>query len=190
MPRLDSVLTLLVAIGLLLVSTAVMADDKAATRDALRQMRKETLDQLYKENPQARSQIRSAAGYAVFEVAGVHILFLGGSGGRGIVKDNLTGRDTYMNMGAVAGGLGVGFQDTRTVLIFKNRKILKDFLEKGWTFGGDARITAQVDGKGGSVGELETPEGIIIYQLTQAGLSAKATVQGTKFWRDPDLNAK
>ncbi|HPB76362.1 MAG TPA: YSC84-related protein [Chromatiaceae bacterium] len=190
MPRLDSVLTLLVAIGLLLASVAGMADDKAASRDALRQMRKETLEQLYKENRQARNQIRSAAGFGVFEVAGVHILFVGGSGGRGVVKDNLTGRDTYMNMGAVAGGLGVGFQDTRTVLIFKKRKVLKDFLEQGWTFGGDARAIAQVEGKGGSVGELETPEGIIVYQLTKAGLSVKATVQGTKFWRDPDLNTK
>lgn len=188
MPRSDSVLTLLAAIGLLLASVAGMADDKSATRDALRQMRKETLAQLYKENPQARNQIRGAAGYGVFAVTGVHVLFLGGSGGRGVVKDNLTGKDTYMNMGAVAGGLGVGFQDTRTVLIFKKRKVFKDFLERGWTFGGDARATAQVEGKGGSVGELETPEGISIYQLTQTGLSAKATVQGTKYWPDPDLN--
>jgi hypothetical protein len=39
----------LVAISLLLASVAGLADDKAATRAALRQMRPETLDQLYKD---------------------------------------------------------------------------------------------------------------------------------------------
>lgn len=188
MPSLDRLITLLVATWLLLAATATIADDLAETRDALRKMRQETLNQLYRDNPQARNQIRGAAGYGVFEVVGVHILFLGGSGGRGVVKDNLTGKDSYMNMGAVAGGLGVGFQDTRTVLIFKKRKVFKEFLEKGWTFGGDARATAQAEGQGGSVGEFETPEGITVYQLTKTGLNARATVQGTRYWNDPDLN--
>lgn len=179
---------LAMALCLLAMSAAGAADDAASIRDALRQMRKETLDQLYKEHPKARTQIRKAAGYGVFGVTGVQIFILGGSGGRGVVRDNLSGRDTYMKMGAVSGGLGVGVQDTRTVLIFRTRDVLKKFLEKGWTFGGETAATAKVEGKGGTAGELETPEGITIYQLTRTGLMAKGTVQGTKYWKDEELN--
>jgi lipid-binding SYLF domain-containing protein len=180
--------SLLVAVCLLGAGVAGGADDKATARDALRQMRKETLDQLYKENPKARTQIRKAAGYGVFGVTGVQLFIVGGSGGQGIVRDNLNGRDTYMKVGAVSGGLGLGFQDTRTVLIFQNREVLKQFLDKGWTFGGETAATAKVEGKGGTAGELETPEGIIVYQLTKTGLMAKGTVQGTKYWKDEELN--
>lgn len=189
MQRPDRLFAVLVMTVCLLAPGAVAAaDEKAAVRDALRDMRKATLDQLYKENPKARTQIRKAAGYGVFGVTGVQILFVGGSGGRGIVRDNLTGRDTYMKMGAVSGGLGVGFQDSRTVLIFRSRDVLKKFLDKGWTFGGETAATAKVEGRGGSAGELETPEGIAVYQLTKTGLMAKGTVQGTKYWKDDELN--
>lgn len=189
MKRPDRFLAALFAAACLLVAaTAGAADDKATARNALRDMRKETLEQLYKESPNAKKQIRGAAGYAVFGVTGLHILLVGGSGGSGVVKDNLTGRDTYMKMGAVSGGLGVGFEDTRTVLIFKKREVLKEFLEKGWTFGGEAEATAKAEGKGGTVGELETPEGIVVYQLTKTGLMAKGAVKGTKYWKDDELN--
>ncbi len=180
--------SLLMAICLLGAGVAGAADHKASAREALRQLRKETLDQLYKENPKAKTQIRKAAGYGVFGVTGVQFLIVGGSGGQGIVRDNLNGRDTYMKVGAVSGGLGLGFQDARTVLIFKNREVLKQFLDKGWTFGGETAATAKVEGKGGSAGELETPEGITVYQLTKTGLMAKGTVQGTKYWKDEELN--
>ena len=179
---------LLMAVGLLVAGTASAADDKASAREALRQMRKETLEQLYQQDPKARTQIRKAAGYGVFGVTGVQFFIVGGSGGQGIVRDNLSGRDTYMKMGAVSGGLGLGFQDTRTVLIFKNRDVLKQFLDKGWAFGGETAATAKVEGKGGTAGELETPEGITVYQLTKTGLMAKGTVQGTKYWKDEELN--
>ena len=100
------------------------------------------------------------------------------------MRDNLNSRDTYMKMSAVAGGLGIGFEDTRTVLIFKKRAVLKEFLDKGWTFGGETAAAATVDGKGGATGELESPQGITIYQFTKTGLMAKGSVQGAKYWKD------
>ncbi len=162
--------------------------DAAAARAALRDMRKETLAALYKEDPKARVAIRGAAGYAVFESAGAHIFFLGGSGGRGILRDNLTGKETFMRMGAVRAGLGVGFEDLRTVLVFKNRKILQEFLDNGWTFGGDAAAVARADGKGGGGREVEIKEGIGVYQLTRTGAMARGSVAGTKYWKDEELN--
>jgi lipid-binding SYLF domain-containing protein len=74
------------------------------------------------------------------------------------------------------------------VLIFTNRKVLKEFLEKGWTFGGETAAVAKVEGKGGQAGELESPQGITVYQLAKSGLMAKGSVQGTKYWKDDALN--
>lgn len=162
--------------------------DRDQARAALRQMRKDTLADLYQEEPKARVSIRGAAGYAVFESAGAHVLFVGGSGGRGIVRDNLTGKDTFMRMGAVRAGLGIGFEDVRTVLVFKKRATLQEFLEQGWTFGGETAAVAAAEGKGGGGREIETKAGIGVYQLTKTGLVARGALAGTKYWKDEELN--
>ena len=31
-------------------------------------------------------------------------------------------------------------------------------------------------------------DGIRVYQLTESGLALQATIQGTKYWKDPELN--
>lgn len=197
-PKLVERLIAILILALFLAVAPVAADAQGApesksvskdeTRAALRDMRKETLDRLYKEEPRARVSIRGAAGYAVFESAGAHILFLGGSGGRGIVRNNLTGKDTFMRMGAVRAGLGVGFEDVRTVLVFKDRDVLNQFLEKGWTFGGETAAVAKAEDAGVGRRETEAYKGIEIFQITQAGLAARGTVAGTKYWKDEELN--
>lgn len=181
-------LLLLVGLSLAPAGAGDNQPDKATLQADLRKMRTDTLDQLYRENPKARKEVRAAAGYGVFSIGGAQLLFVGGSGGRGIVRDNLTGKDTFMKVGSVSAGLGVGFKDTRLVLIFSNRTVLKDFLDKGWTFGGETAAVAKADDKGGSTGELESPQGIKVYPLTQTGLMAKGTVEGTKYWKDEGLN--
>jgi lipid-binding SYLF domain-containing protein len=91
-------------------------------------------------------------------------------------------------MGAVRAGLGVGFEDLRTVLVFKKRNVLKAFLENGWTFGGDAAAVAEMDGKGAGGREVETKDGILIYQITKTGAIVCGSVAGTRFWKDEELN--
>jgi lipid-binding SYLF domain-containing protein len=172
----------------LLLAFPVLADDKEAARDELRAMRKDTLAQLYQESPAAKKEVRAAAGYGVFGVFGAQVLLLGGSGGRGIVRHNLTGRDTYMRVGSVSAGLGLGFQDQRTVLIFKHRDILKKFLDEGWVFSGEAAAVAKQNGQGDSANDMASLYGIKVYQLTKNGLIAQGTVQGTKYWKDDELN--
>jgi lipid-binding SYLF domain-containing protein len=184
MPRLKPLLGLALLAALL----PAHADDKSAAQAELRAMRKEALDLLYKENPRTKKEIRAAAGYGVFGVLGAQVLLLGGGGGRGLVRDNLTGRDTFMRVGSVSAGLGVGFKDARTVLVFKSRDTLKQFLEKGWVFSGEAQAVAKSEGKGNNAEDMNAPLGIQVYQLTQTGLMAHGSLQGTKYWKDEELN--
>jgi hypothetical protein len=67
-------------------------------RHAIIDMKKDTLTELYRVKPQARSQIKKASGYAVFSDANINIIFASFGGGHGVVKNNKTGKHTYMNV--------------------------------------------------------------------------------------------
>lgn len=42
--------------------------------------------------------------------------------------------------------------------------------------------------QGGAVGGEVTVDNVTIYPMTEAGLALQATVNGTRYWRDDDLN--
>ena len=42
--------------------------------------------------------------------------------------------------------------------------------------------------KGAAVGGEITASNVTIYQLTETGLALQATVKGTKYWKDDNLN--
>lgn len=73
--------------------------------------------------------------------------------------------------------------------VFKNKVVFNDFIEKGWEFGGSADATAKSGEKGEAIGgEAYFEDDIIIYQMTEAGVALQATISGTKYQKDSDLN--
>jgi lipid-binding SYLF domain-containing protein len=91
-------------------------------------------------------------------------------------------------MGEVGLGLGFGVKDFRAVFVFEDTQTLRDFVDNGWTFGAQADAAAKAGDRGAaSAGEVVI-DNIRIYQLTESGLALQATVKGTKFWKDGDLN--
>lgn len=182
-------LCLLAATGLLLSAcTSNLGETPAQKRQAIRDMRQEVLEELYQLKPDVRTQIRSAAGYGVFSNLNVKIIFASGGGGYGIVRDNASGGDTYMKMGEVGLGLGLGIKDFRAVFVFHNKATLDQFVNSGWAFGAQADAAAKASDKGGAVGAEAQAGNITIYQLTETGLALQATVKGTKYWKDDSLN--
>lgn len=157
-------------------------------RHAILDMKNETLSDLYKVHPQARSQIAKAPGYAVFSDANVNVIFASFGGGYGVVKNNKTGRHTYMKMGEIGIGLGLGVKDFRAVFIFHDYETMNQFIESGWEFGGHADAAAKASDKGAAVGGEILLDNITIYQLTESGLALQATVKGTKYWKYDALN--
>lgn len=177
------------AISLILSSCSTTGGNTPPTkRQAILSMREQVLSDLYKNHPQARTEIASAPGYAVFSNWNVYLLFVSGGSGHGIVKDNKTGKNTYMKMGVAGIGLGLGLKDFRAVFIFNKRSVMEQFVNKGWEFGGQADAAAKAGEKGYAVGGEAVVSDITIYQLTESGLALQATVQGTKYWKDDDLN--
>ena len=179
--------------GLILISLSgcmsPKGDTMASKRQNAAQMRSETLAKLYEAHPQAKEQIRKAEGYGVFTNVGVKLIFLSAGNDRGIAHDNKTGRDIYMKMVTAGVGIGLGVKDFRGVFVFTTRAALRRFTEDGWDASAQADAAAQAGNKGGSfAGAFDVAPGIKLYQITQNGLALQATVQGTKYWRDADLN--
>jgi lipid-binding SYLF domain-containing protein len=164
--------------------------NNAAKRQNAGQMRSDTLAKLYQIHPQARQQIAKSAGYGVFSNVGVNLLLVSAGNGWGIVRNNRTGKDVYMKMVSAGLGLGLGAKDFRGVFVFTSKEALEQFTEKGWAANAQADATAK-DGKQGKeyTGAIDVAPGIKLYQLTERGLALQATIQGTKYWRDKDLNS-
>lgn len=156
-------------------------------RQSIEQMRASTLNTLYKEKPYAADTIERAAGYAVFSNANVNLIFASAGGGYGVVHSN-NGGVTYMKMGEIGLGLGLGAKDYRLVFVFHTKQALNRFVNDGWAFGGQMDAAAKAKEKGDAIGGEITVDNITIYQLTETGLALQATIKGTKFWRDDALN--
>jgi lipid-binding SYLF domain-containing protein len=156
-------------------------------RDAIQTMKRDVLNDLYEKKPDVRSQIATAAGYGVFSNANVYVLVVGAGGGHGVVEAK-GGKTTYMKMGEVGVGIGVGVKDYRLVMVFHTNDALDYFIKHGWSFGGQADAAAKAGDKGGAVGGEGIVNNITVYQITESGLALQATIKGTKFWTDDSLN--
>jgi lipid-binding SYLF domain-containing protein len=165
------------------------AEKNAKEQSGIRKMRDETLDELYKLNPEAKPGIENSAAVAVFSSLGINILLLSTARGGGIVRDTDSGEETFMRMMSAGGGFGLGVKDFRVVFVFHSEMSYQKFLESGWDFSGQGDAAAAVGDKGDSVGMAATvTQGTSIYQITENGLALQVTLQGTKYYRDKDLN--
>jgi len=162
----------------------------AAKRQDAMQMRNDTLDKLYRLHPDARQQIASAEGYGVFSNVGVNLILLSAGNGWGVVRDNRSGQDIYMKMVSAGIGIGLGVKDFRGVFVFTSREAFRRFTEHGWDASAQADAAAKAGRKGEAfAGAIEIAPGIKLYQITEHGLALQATIQGTKYWRDAELNS-
>lgn len=158
-------------------------------RNQVREMSQDALASLYEIAPGARDAIDQAEGYAVFSTFGIKLFFAGGTTGKGMVVNQRTHRQTFMQMAQVQGGLGFGVNKNRLIFVFTTRSALNNFIDQGWEFGGQGNLSAMASGKGSMFsGAASVAPGVFLYQITETGLSASLTVSGTKFFKDADLN--
>jgi lipid-binding SYLF domain-containing protein len=189
-PLLAGVLALLVLLPFSAPAAAAKPSPSERRKEILA-MRDEVLKELGKLDPAARSRLRKAEGYAVFSNVGVNLIFASAGGGTGVVVENglVSDTETYMRMATLGLGIGLGVKDFRAVFIFHDKEALKNFIEKGWDFSGQADAAAKSDKKGAAAGLAGTAiPGVEVIQITKNGVALQATLQGTKYWQDRDLN--
>jgi lipid-binding SYLF domain-containing protein len=87
-------------------------------------------------------------------------------------------------------GVQAGIQRRDLLIIFKTPAALAHFVDKGWEFGAGGAVGAGAGSKGnvgGGSGEQFVNDALF-YSLTDKGVEVGAGFQGTKFWKDKDLN--
>jgi len=182
--------SLLILLTLSIVSGCATSGSKPVSekRASVLKMRQEVLTEFFEKKPAVRNQVATEPGYAVFSNANINLLIASFGAGYGVVHNNRTRQDTYMNMSEVGLGLGAGIKDFRVLFVFHSEDALNYFINKGWTLGAQADATAKASDKGGEVNAEAIFSNISVYQLTKAGLALQATVKGTKFWKNKKLN--
>jgi len=187
-----TILTILSVMAILTLVSGCGLSEKltvAERQQLVGDMEKETLERLYREQPDTKDKIKEAAGYGTFSNANVNVILVSAGSGYGVVVDNATGQRTYMKMALGGVGFGLGVKDYRQVLIFKSKEMLDKFVERGWEFGGHADAAAKAGALGGELsGEGAIGKDIEAYSMTESGLALQATAAGTKYWKDKDLN--
>lgn len=171
--------------------TARAKDSPDEQRAKIHQTRDEVLRELYRLNPGAKAKIKKSVGYAVFSNVGINLVLASFAGGHGLVveKGMISDTETYMKMGSAGLGFGLGVKDFRAVFVFYDKAKLQAFVDKGWDFSAQADAAAKSGEKGGAAaGAGNLAEGVEVFQITKNGLALQATLQGTKYWKDKDLN--
>ncbi|MBV8142896.1 MAG: hypothetical protein JOZ60_12730 [Verrucomicrobia bacterium] len=174
----------------LLASGLLRAGDSAdEKRQKTRAMADETLTDLYKLDPPARDAIARSAGYAVFNNMGTNLFLLSTARGAGIAVNSETKSETFMKMISAGAGLGLGVKNYRVIFVFETSDALTKFIESGWDASGQADAAAKAGSKGGAYsGAASVAPGVWVYQITKNGLALQVTLQGTKYYKNDDLN--
>jgi len=77
------------------------------------------------------------------------------------------------------------------IFIFENDGALSNFLDSGWSGSAQTDAAAKVGTAGGAYsGAVEVAPGVWVYQITKNGVALQLTLQGTKYYKDDDLNKK
>jgi lipid-binding SYLF domain-containing protein len=204
-------IALFVAVGLLACATP-KGDTLSEQRRYVNDMRRQTLAELYRAQPDVRARLEAAPGYAVFSNVKVQIFTFGAGHGFGIAHDNRSKRDSYMRVAEVAAGIGAGVKDQRVVFVFHDAAAFRRFVDEGWEFGAEGEaaavsgdrgaalgakgsatagaVAAGATGRGGAEagGGTLVSEGVEVFQFTENGLALRANVTGTRYWKDAALN--
>jgi lipid-binding SYLF domain-containing protein len=77
------------------------------------------------------------------------------------------------------------------IFVFQNDKAFTTFLSSGWSGSAQTDAAAKAGDKGGALsGATEVAPGVWVYQITKNGIALQLTLQGTKYYKDDDLNKK
>lgn len=138
-------------------------------RQAVFEMRNDTLSQLFELRPAARAEIAQAAGYGVFEINGLNVILVDAHG-RGVVFDRASGgKPTFMQMTRTRIDADGTLSPYWQVLVFGDSQRLSDFIA--------------VDASS----EPASDSSIKVYRLSSRGVSVQAD-EDARYTRCPYLN--
>ena len=183
---------------MMLLSSIASADEEKSEKElkkiakeqkGIREMRSEVLKELYKDKAGSKQEVEDSVAVAAFSSLGINLFLFSTARGGGIVRETKTGEETFMRMFSLGGGFGMGVKDFRVVFIFHTQAAFDNFLSAGWDFAAQTDAAAKAGEEGDTAEAAGTiVDGVSLYQFTENGLALQATLQGTKYYKDKDLN--
>ena len=158
-------------------------EDKVAKRRDIDSGADAALTRLYSNAKGAKELAQRAQGILIFPRVLSGGLVVGGEFGDGVLRTG--GRpDGYYRL--VGGSLGwqAGAQSQAIVLMFLTQDALDGFRNSsGWTVGADASVAVANVGASGDIDTNTAKQSIVGFALTNAGLYAGLTLDGSKITR-------
>ena len=161
-------------------TTAARGGDPIAKRHGIDANVDSALARLYAQDPASREMVSKARGVLVFPSIVAAGFVVGGSYGEGALR--VHGRTAeYYSTAAGSVGLLAGAESKSVYLLFMTDEALAKFrASKGWTVGADASVTLLNVGASASVDSKTVKQEIVGYVLTNGGLMANVSLEGTK----------
>lgn len=138
------------------------------------------LTKLYAQVPGSRELVAKARGVLVFPNVVSAGLLIGGSYGKGELM--VSGRrEGYYQTTSVSAGLLAGADSKAIYVLFMTNDALEKFrASKGWTAGADASVSVLKAGADLGIDTQTASQSVVGYVLTNAGLMANISIDGTK----------
>ncbi|MDR0214020.1 MAG: twin-arginine translocation pathway signal [Comamonas sp.] len=138
------------------------------------------LERLYQTAPGSKEMVARARGVLIFPSVIGGSFVIGVEHGRGVLRVNGQNRGYYSTTGASV-GWQAGGQSKAVIYVFNTQEALDKFLSsEGWSVGADATVAAGKIGANGSVDTTTAQGPVTSYVLTNAGLEAGVSLQGSK----------
>ena len=172
--------TLFALAGAACTTTSMDSGDPAAKRRAIDVDVDSALAKLYAQVAGSRELVAKSRGVLVFPAVVSAGLGVGGSYGQGALRVGSTSQGYYSTTAASV-GLLAGADSKAVYLLFMTQEALDKFrASRGWTAGADASVTMLKVGASTAVDtqSLRTP--VVGYALSNAGLMANLSIDGTK----------
>lgn len=142
-----------------------------------------TLTRLYQTAPGSRDLVDRAQGVLIFPEAVSGSFIVGAEHGKGVLR--VGGQNAgYYSTSSGSIGLQAGAQSRAIVILFMTQQALNDFRKSsGWTAGVDASVAVATVGANGRVDTSTIKEPVVAFALTNAGLMAGVSLEGSKIER-------
>jgi hypothetical protein len=147
--------------------------------ETIDQLVQRTLLDLYKQYPESKENMAKSVGYSIMTNTITKIPLVGAGGGYGVAISLPGGEKTYLQMWRFDLGAGWGARSIRPVLVFHDENKFKELINGEWEFTAGAEAAAKVGetgAAGGGEGGKLVDQGYTPYLITDAGVSATATV--------------
>ena len=143
----------------------------------------DALNRLYQASPDARSAVSKAKGVLIFPRVLSGGFVVAAEHGDGVLRVNGQ-KQGYYSTSSGSIGFQAGAQSKAIVILFMTQDALDEFRNSnGWTVGANATVAVANIGANGTIDANTFREPVVAFVMTNAGLMAGVSLEGTKITR-------